>query len=441
MNNTILIYSKINTPRLQYVLQWIFGEQLGMEWTITDNYNHWQSYQKVKIGYSEEGATENELWIRPSGLLSEEGIKERPLQVNRWKHSTILFYNRPGAQIPFDIFSAVFYLISRYEEYLPHNKDKHGRYAWQQSAAGQFSFIQQPVADEWVMQLGILLTLKYGVKLKARAFTFMPTYDIDMAWRYLYKGALRSMGAYAKDVLKADFKALTKRIAVTRGSATDPFFCFDKLDRLHEDYNIKPVYFWLLGKYGRFDRNTDPNHPQMQTLIKQVSQKYPIGIHPSYGSHTIAGRLEEEVALLQGITGKAVEKSRQHFIKFDLPATYRKLEAAGIREEYSMGYAGMNGFRAGTSNSFLWYDLSAEKVSGLRVHPFVFMDATARFYNKSSLKETFREWERLYYSVLKVKGSFSVIWHNYILSDYREYKGWWELYKQCLDLAVRRQRD
>ena len=140
--------------------------------------------------------------------------------------------------------------------------------------------------------------------------------------------------------------------------------------------------------------------------------------------------------MLETATGKTVTRSRQHFIKFDLPESYRQLIAVGIRHDFSMGYAGVNGFRAGTSNAFLWYDLPAEVVSGLWVHPFAFMDATARFYNKSSIEETYREWERLYYSVLKVKGTFSVIWHNYILSDYREHKGWLALYERCLRLAT-----
>jgi len=436
MSNAVLVYSTINTPRLRYVLQWIFGERLGIAWELTSDYGRWQSFTGARINYSDESAIEGGIWVRPSGLLADNGISGQQLSVNRWKHSTVLFYNQPGASVPFDIFSAVFYLLSRYEEYLPHKKDRHGRYAWQQSAAGQYAFLQQPVADEWVMHLGRILSEKYGLSPAERRVAFLPSYDIDMAWRYLYKGPLRSLGAYAKDVLKIDFRELAKRIAVSVGRASDPFFCFDELDALHDVYHIKPLYFWLLGKHGTFDRNTDPHHPHMQQLIRQIGLRYDIGIHPSYASHTTEGQLEKEIGLLQAITGRVITRSRQHFIKFELPNTYRRLMAAGITDDYSMGYAGINGFRAGTSNSFLWYDLDADEISKLRVHPFAFMDATSRFYNKSSLKEAFREWERLYHAVRKVNGTFSVIWHNYILSNYREYKGWRTLYRQCLDLVT-----
>src|SRR5690606_36004327 len=106
---------------------------------------------------------------------------------------------------------------------------------------------------------------------------------------------------------------------------------------------------------------------------------------------------------------------RQHYLKFRLPDTYRQLIAAGTKEEYSMDYATHNGFRAGTSRSFLWFDLLQNEVSGLRVHPFVFMDATAWFYQQYNLTEAFSEWERLYLAVGKNGGTFISIWHNHLL--------------------------
>src|SRR5690606_3970490 len=136
------------------------------------------------------------------------------------------------------------------------------------------------------------------------------------------------------------------------------------------------------------------------------------GLHPSYAAHSRPGRLQQERDLLRNYTDKEVVHSRQHYLKFRLPDTYRQLIAAGIKEEYSMGYATQNGFRAGTSRSFLWFDLLQNEVSGLRVHPFVFMDATAWFYQQYNLTEAFSEWERLYLAVGKNGGTFISIWHN-----------------------------
>ena len=84
---------------------------------------------------------------------------------------------------------------------------------------------------------------------------------------------------------------------------------------------------------------------------------------------------------------KEIPLSRQHFIRLQLPHTYRILESLSITDDFSMGYASELGFRAGTGRSFLWYDLEKEVCSELRVHPFCFMDATAHYYKKWTAEE------------------------------------------------------
>jgi hypothetical protein len=136
---------------------------------------------------------------------------------------------------------------------------------------------------------------------------------------------------------------------------------------------------------------------------------------------------------LENATGKHITQSRQHYIKFTLPETYETLISQGIGDDYSMGYASANGFRAGTSNAFLWYNLKKENVSPLRVHPFAFMEATNKFYLKQNPEAAWPEWERLWHAVKKVDGTFICIWHNYILGTDNDSKGWRELYLKGLE--------
>jgi hypothetical protein len=409
---------------------------LDITFRLTSNLKEWQQYEGLKINYDKDDQGQNSLRIIPCGLLQEDKIHKQELSINRWKHSTILFYNQPGAPIPFDIFSAVFYLISRYEEYLPHEQDKHGRFKHEQSVAAQFSFLQQPVVDEWIMHFGKILAQKTGIKIKEKNIRFQPTYDVDIAWKYLHKGTKRLWGGYFKDILTLNWKSALERKAVLSGKQKDPYDCFAWLDKIHQQHNLQPLYFLLLGQLSDYDKNADPALPAMQKLMQDLSARYDVGIHPSYGSHESINVLKEEINILKKATHKSIIKSRQHYIKFTLPETYEHLITAGITDDYSMGYASANGFRAGTSNSFPWYHLLAEQETSLRIHPFIFMDATCRFYNKQNTQQAWQEWERLWHSVKQVNGTFISIWHNHMLGNHRESKDWRELYLKTLKQAT-----
>ena len=431
-NRKIFIYSQLKTARFTYVLEWVFREQLHLDFEIVNDIAEWRRIEGLKLSYSDEILEPGTVNIKPHSLLAEEGVKAQTYSINRWKQSTILFYNQPGALVPFDIFSAVFFLISRYEEYLPHTKDKHGRFDHKQSVAAQFSFSQEPVIDEWLFHFRSALEQTFNCTLPKRAFTFLPTYDIDIAWKYLHKGKKRNLGGFAKDFLRFKWKAIVERKAVLAGKKTDPFDSFYWLEALHDRYGLQPIYFLLLGSWGKYDKNADPSLPAMQHLLQRLSKKNDVGIHPSYQSHDGLETLKKEIAVLSKASEKTVSKNRQHYIKFSLPETYRALIEAQITDDYSMGYASCNGFRAGTSNSFLWYDLLNEKATALRVHPFAFMEATNMFYQLDNVQEAFQEWERLYLAVRNVGGTFISIWHNHTLGTDRTTKGWRELYEKTI---------
>jgi hypothetical protein len=394
---------------------------------------YWNEYDGAKINYSNEKTTATSLHIKPHSLLQQSDIQPQQLSVNRWKHSTILFYNQPGATVPFDIFAATFYLLSRYEEYLPHTDDKHGRFQPEQSVAHQFSFLQQPVVDEWILHFKRILEKQFGIKFASKAFKFIPTYDIDIAWKYLHKGAKRYWGGLLKDIATLKLNAVKERLQVHSGKIKDPFDCFNWLDEVHEQYKLQPIYFMLLGRLSAYDKNADPTLPAMKALLVKLFSKYDIGIHPSYLSNDDPKLLHAEIGLLANAGDKTITQSRQHYIKLSLPETYENLITEGIQDDYSMGYPSVNGFRAATSNAFNWYHLKEERVTSLRVHPFAFMEATSKFYLKQNTKETWLEWERLWHAVKITNGTFVSIWHNYILGTDKSSKGWRELYLKGLE--------
>ena len=52
------------------------------------------------------------------------------------------------------------------------------------------------------------------------------------------------------------------------------------------------------------------------------------------------------------------------------PQTYRRLLKLSVREDYTLGYAGQTGFRAGICTPFYFYDLELEETTNLLLVPF-----------------------------------------------------------------------
>ena len=214
------------------------------------------------------------------------------------------------------------------------------------------------------------------------------------------------------------------------GNLKDPFDCYDWLNTIHKKYQLEPTYFFLVAeKNGEFDKNIMPHNDAMWKLVKKHTALYEIGIHPSWQSNAKVSLLKTEMEWLAEMSGiKHITVSRQHYIKFSLPQTYRTLIEAGIHDEFSMGYGSINGFRASVASSFYWYDLEKEAQTSLRIHSFCFMDANSYYEQKQHAEQAYEELMH-YYNVCKaVNGTLITIWHNNFLGTANEFRGWREMY-------------
>src|SRR5690554_5968688 len=203
MNMLLVFTDQPLTSRLKYVLQWIFEEQLQLSFELTNDSDYWQKFSGAKLNYSDQFIEGQNLQIKPAHLLFEiDQIKEQNLSIQRWKKTTVPFYNQPGAKIPFDLFAATFYHISRYEEYLPHIKDRHGRFKVEESMAGQFEFLDQAVVDVWMKHFSIFLKQLFSIAIPQKEFQVKHTFDIDMVWKYKNKSSKKVYGGFIKDFFK-----------------------------------------------------------------------------------------------------------------------------------------------------------------------------------------------------------------------------------------------
>lgn len=423
----VLIYSRVMSPRLEYICSFLFTEVLHISWQLSSDEEFVKNWPGLRINYSNR-IIPCDVRIPCAGLLYETDISEKDIRHTTWR-SYPAFFALPDADLPFDLLSASFYLLSRYEEYLAFEPDAFQRYPHHQSIAYQHQFLQLPLIDMWMLELKQLLdaTGKAYPSDEKKA-CFIPTYDIDIAYSYRGKGIRRTIGGWTKDLLAGKLNLVHERFLVLLGRNTDPYDCYEALDTWHQRYQMSPIFFILSGAGSAFDKNISPFRPIMRKLVQRLRNKYSLGIHPSWESHQHEEILTAEINHLPA----PITKSRQHYIRFTLPETYRLLIRHGITDEYSMGYGSINGFRASTSHSFFWYDLRAERMTTLKVHPFCFMECNARFEQNQTPEETKDELEKYLQIIHATKGQLITVWHNFALGKSREWQGWPELYQWML---------
>lgn len=438
----LLVYVDRLTNRLGYTLNLVFKDILGIDFNITNKKEYFVSHQGHKLSYTNKKLS-NEFFIYSKTLLFETTIENKSIEVfNTHGFPAILRTYSKSSNLDFDIFSAVFYFASRYEEYLPYIQDIHGRFRAENSFAYVNGFLDKPIINIWIKHLESKLKTFYP-DLKPdnpKYYKFINTIDVDSAYSVLEKSWLRIGWGIARDLFKGDFSELIFKIKVLRRKNMDPFDTFNYLFSLINRYNFKTIFFILFGRFGKYDKNISPENKKFQQLIKSLCDFAKVGIHPSYASYDEPELLNNQLKKLKGVIHKPIFRSRFHYLRFSLPQSFRKLIDNKITEDFSMGYSTCTGFRAGISSSYNFYDLEYDYETKLRIYPFVVMDTALKNGLKLNSQESINHIRNLIDEVAKVEGCFISIWHNESLSDRYDWKGWREVYESMIDYASKHDR-
>lgn len=427
----LLIYIPATSPRIKYVFELLFRHELGIDYRTTSDAVEFMNYEAEKLTYS-TSRNINEFFIKASPLLFENDIRKREIHVEEKYDVKVLFSNNESCDVGFDIFSAIFYMVSRYEEYLPFEPDRFGRYPATDGLAFKNNFLQTPVVNVWIGLFKKILKTRFpSLKIKSAAFKAIVTYDVDVAYKYKGRNFYRALGSTAKDLLKLSWKNIFQRIMVLMKKQKDPWDVYEALAKTIKQHQLPSIFFFLLGDKSPNDRNLDYKSRLMTNLVRKVMSFSEIGIHPSFYTSALPEKIVIEKGRLEKISGKKIVKSRQHFLKFNLPDTYNSLLAAGITEDYSMVFPAQAGFRAGTCRPFYFYDLKNEKATPLKIFPVTFMEGTF-INNKPGFAFALQQIIYLMNEVRKVNGTFISIWHNHTVSETKEYKEWKNIHDQMI---------
>jgi hypothetical protein len=428
----IVIYCSGVTERLVYACEFIFNSVLKVPFRITRNKTEFEASSHFKINYSDErfgGIVQ----VMPDGLLSETGITElKPTPF--FKNDLIYFYKTPGEPggfiFHFDIFSAVFYFISRYEEWQRFDRDLHGRFEAASSLLFQNKQHLKPVLDLWIREFAQFLEASNtGLEFAPKQFHVISTIDVDNLFAYKNKGLFRTAGAAMKDFIKTDFKNLKARISVISGRSADPFDIYENVCEFCSGLQVPMIWFFLFRSGTRYDRSVDPKSGAFNRVFKILKNKKAlIGLHPSYDAAFEKNRLRSEAGTISMALGEPVRLSRQHYLRFDIRTTPHLLIENGIELDASMGFASSPGFRAGTSHPFYYFDFLKEKKTGLLFLPFCTMDGAYFVYSKTNPDETLISMLSLAGEVKNAGGFFVTVFHERTFSNHL-YPGFGTLYK------------
>ncbi len=429
----LLIYTHKITPRVNYIFKHFFVRILQIPVTFTTEVGEFVAHNGPKITYS-KSPLGSEFFVRSHELLFEQGINDIDIHISNWENVPCFFSAGEISSIPFDIFAASFYLISRYEEYLPHMQDIHERFPAEESLAYKNGFIEKPVIDIWAYKFLELLKVKFpNFNYKNREFNLISTIDVDMAFMFKHKGIVRTIGGFSNDILHLRFVKFWYRFLTILNFRSDPYDTFSEIIRIKNECNVNTIFFFAIGDYTTFDKNISSANNKFKSLIKSVADYAKIGLHPSYFSFRKVAILKKEKARLESITNTPIEFSRQHFLRLNMPETYQNLLDLDLKEDYTMGYDKSVGFRASTCSPFYFYDLDFEIQTPLKLFPFAFSDLTLKKHMNLTNEESLLKILELKSIVKEVNGTFISLFHNETFSDYGYWNGWSDIYKKMIN--------
>ena len=452
----------------RYVLSVILEEFLGLEIRVRST-----NRQDVLItaGSNRRLLVVDHLFAFPkSQWLQPSSLPDRPLKI--WDLASLPFpvsvvdlkipviYGRCFSAFSFmrsteniiilglDIFGTAFFMLTRYEELVSSDRDRHNRFPATASLAYREGFLDRPIINEYVEILwACLKKLWPGLKRKPRHFQIYVSHDVDHPFRYLFNGVKRLARTCAIDMIRhrsplMPWFTVRDWLKVKCGDlAADPYNTFDLIMNISEQYNLRSTFYFIADhSAGIIDGVYNVDHPVMRNLLQKINERgHEIGLHLSYNTYRNPLQTKKEFDHLKEV---CVEErihqihwgARQHYLRWETPTTFQNLEEAGVSYDTSLAFADHAGFRCGVCYQFPTFNVRSRESLALYEHPLIVMDRTVldrHYMNLGVEGETsLRAIEQYKNQCRMFDGDFTLLWHNNRFVDEREIK----VYKSVLSI-------
>lgn len=407
------IYSKNLNPELEYSIEVVFRDFLGLEYKL----------QQADISNLEIHLENGAIIEFHSDFSQLETIPEHiEYTINRYileDDIPVLFGDNALNIIDnkiycgIDIFRSIFFMLSRIEEKLSDIKDKHGRFPFTESLAYKNNFLHRPVVNEYIEMLwNMLVSIGYGGYRKEREYKLILTHDVD------HVSFPRSLKSIVGDIIKRwDFKSAFYRIKYLI-MGIDPFDTFDWLMRVSEENNIISRFYFMSGGNTSYDNQYSIKSVKVHNLVKNIKNRgHIIGYHSSYNTYNNLQMFKNEISMLETEFNLVITEGRQHFLKFENPVTFNIWEENNMEIDSTLSYAGKEGFRCGTGDEYRVFDLNNRKVLTLKERPLVVMEGSLWQYQGLNLEESLRTLNMYKSLSKKYNMFFTVLFHNSSFGD------------------------
>ncbi|MEX2359670.1 MAG: polysaccharide deacetylase family protein [Gammaproteobacteria bacterium] len=331
--------------------------------------------------------------------------------------------------IPIDIVGSCFFMLSRYEEFVAPSTamDHHGRFPASESVMFRQNLLERALLDEYVQLLRrVLNQLWPGVAVVRGRYEVRMTHDVDRPYSTFGQGRTGLTRNIIGDLARRrDPKLAARRVRAyfDRGSqafALDPNNTFGWMMNVAEAHGMQSTFYFMAAEKTAFDFGYSIASLEMRGLLQAITTRgHEIGIHPSYYSGTREAGVAAEVAQLEHALSAAnitewSRAARQHYLRWEVASTWRRLANAGLRSDSSVGYADSIGFRCGTSRTFSAFDWTTRSILPIKEIPLIAMDVTlsGRRYMNLDHSAVLATMERLARECRKNQAPLTMLWHN-----------------------------
>jgi len=419
-------------PELEFVLSYVFEDRLGLgPVELCEGLSG--TIYTVSLGDALNVCLPSSEYF--AGLATGDRVHSKPEVLGNGADARIFPVINPVSEkdclFDFDLFAAIFYMLTRVEEFDFVTTDAHGRFVTSNSWMHEAGCLEIPIIDVWIQRLGNFLQER-GVRVKKEAYEWWNTIDIDQLYATKGKPALIRFGQVIRSLLNLKWTEAGLLLS-TFISEDDPY---DVEHLLHVD-GARNVCFLLLNDDSTYDPSYNKDQGSIRSFVKRYEGDFEIGLHPSYDSSQKPDTLSREIRDGKNWIGADLSMSRQHYLKLKWPKTMEQLVQHEMQFEFSMGFPDALGFRAGTSRPFPFFDRRKRSKTGLSIVPFCVMDVTLRYYLKLNPEEAIARIESLIDTTRKYNGIFVSLWHNESYGEINGWKPWKEVFDQMKKLALK----
>ena len=425
------------------IRQYLIDFLVGPLWLQSEGEDRYQRRFDA-IGYTDD-PEEMKLFpivIIPSGFFKREYYgtpRTLPvLPLSEWRGIPILFgepreeWNEERTQliIHADIIASTYFLVSRYEEMCRRSeRDDHGRFLGKNSLPYRAGFLHRPIVDEYGEALRSILldsgiTERYRLRMEERPKTFSKVnLTHDLARPYNYRGLRSFLRAWIKEK-----KSLIEAFRLSfSADVEDDYYTYPKFlkwdrelcDKLGEDRGQIMLFIRMPSRHPLDKPLYNPRSPYIRRVLA-VGTKYKarIALQCSYAAGHRAERIKQERMLFEKIFHQKPRGLRHNKLTSCEPEDLLQAYFSGFRNDYTMGYADVVGFRLGTSRPVKFINPNTRLLTELILHPLILRDLTLSDPRYMALEHAEAEAiaSDLIRTTARYNGELNLLWHNDLLS-------------------------